>query len=135
MSVSSVRLSLAKVADTVPNNEKQTTVGVLDVYKNPPGRSSFSLDAPWGEEPAPGHNGHKDVYSDAVFQEAGDVRHGLLKRLFDSLPTAANADKALVRENFAHAGEAHGHSPLLHKTAAPAIPTLTDQVRRVAGRR
>lgn len=126
---------------TVPNNENQTTVGVMNLHTKPEGRRPGTMDALWGDEPS------KELNGAGVVREGNDDRRGLLGRIFDSLESANAEAKAEMAERFQHVAshEYEAHSPLLQreKTAAavlvdehsPEEGSLTDRVVRIAGRR
>jgi len=131
-----------KTAETLENNEDRSTVGVNNVYPNPPERAAGTIDAPWGEHDVPkGGKNDAQHYGTGVEVECQQDREKLLERVFDGVPQASAADKALIAANFDHGqpGAHESHSPLLtRKTAAhhaPSAPTLVEQVRAVVGRR
>ena len=135
-------LKQLKVAETLSNNEDQSTVGMTNLYPNPEDRPSHDIDAPWGESPNPKGAPNDAVhYGTGVKLEFHQDRESLLDRIFDVMPQASNADKALIAQSFERGkpGQHEAHSPLLtRKTAAqhvPDAPTLAERVRAVAGRR
>lgn len=132
MSVLEMQRVLSKQADVLPDNEQATTVGVGDVYANPPDRKPRTLDARWGDAPpAP------IVYSNAVDREAQNDRTEMLGRLFDTLDNARATERKLVDGQFA-TRSFESHSPLLQQKTAVDLrsnDTLMDRVVRVTGLR
>lgn len=126
-----------KQAEALKNDADEIVPGTTTVYEDPPGRAAGSIDAPWGEDPHPdaNHNG------DAAWAAHQETRSGVLGRLFTNTAGAADNAKKTISENFDHGGqgEYEAHTALLnYKSAAVHAPpgeTLTDQVRRVCGRR
>lgn len=125
------------------DNEDDTNNGVMNVYPQPPGRSPGTIDAKWGDKPAPRPLGHDGNYGKGAFDEAMDVRHGVLGRVLDGMPQAKEHTRRTMAQLLEHAasGEHESHSAALsqEKTSAaqhlPDDPSLTDQVVAVCGRR
>lgn len=142
MSLQDFELALLniKLADTLTNNENQTTVGTTNVYPDPTDRDFYNLDAHWGD---PDHDSKQDGthYSTGVKLEFHQDREALLDRIFNGMSQASAADKSIISQMFEHGkpGQHESHSPLLtRKTAAAHVqdaPTLSERVRAVAGRR
>jgi|SRR6266404_4034310 len=119
-------------------NEDESVKGKTNVYPDPSGRGAGTLDAMWGEPPHPDPNHH----GEGAWQTHKDTRDGVISRVLEGVDAASSTDKKTISEHFEHGkpGNYTTHSALLqHKTAAsrhaPNSETLTDQVRRVTGRR
>jgi hypothetical protein len=121
MSVIALQEAMKKMANEthLPDNENQTTVGVMNVYPN--------VEEGQKEPPDP------MAHSKAVEREGHEDRSKMLNRVFDGMPqakTQAQAEVAQVLE-----GPYESRSPLLQKSAgfAPEHQSLTDRVRKVIG--
>jgi hypothetical protein len=143
MSVEALKQAMLDKAAALPGgivpeaNETETQKGIVNLYKNPPGRAPGTLDALWGDRPAEGNDGYPDVYSTAVQREAQDGREHALERLFDSMGPSAKAEQKLMGQVLENASKGAPHSPVLQhgrlhpKTASDE--TLLDKVLRVVG--
>jgi hypothetical protein len=125
-----------------PDNEDATDKGVMDVYEQPEGRSPGTIDAHWGDKPAPRPLGWEGNYGKSTMDAAHDVRHGVLSRILSGMPQAKEQARAEMKALLDHAaeGEHESHSAALtqEKTSsvhAPIEESLTDRVLSVCGRR
>jgi hypothetical protein len=118
-----------------PGDEDESTVGVNSGQQpKPQGRGENTIDAPWGDNPAPESSSNKVVHhSDATVQGFIQSRQQILDELFDSKKPAAKAEQALVGEQFEHGrtGEYESKSPLLEKGARDQ--TLSERVSGLLG--
>lgn len=130
-----------KQADATETNLDDTQKGVNNVYEPPPGRKPGTLNAKWGDSPPEGANGYPDIYGTAVMRAAKDSRADMVERIFDSPPTSAPAEQALMSALFENARDGHPHTPLLQRGRLPVAEhseakeaeTLTDSVLRIVG--
>lgn len=113
---------LLKHAAAMDNNEDQEVKGKVDFYPDPPGRSSGTIDAPWGE-PGPSD---PVSFSTGAAAEAAKDRKALLEKVFTHVEQMRAKETALVHSHFSTRGY-ESHSPLLKK----ASPTLAEQVRKL----
>ena len=113
---------LLKRAAALDTNEDQPTSGDSDFYPDPPGRSSGSIDATWGE-PGPSN---PVAMSSGVVAEATKDRKGVLEEVFSHVEQMRAKETAALRAQF-DARKYESHSPLLKKGS----PTLAEQVRKL----
>jgi len=127
--IEEAKLRMKVAAGEMATNEDETNKGVLEVYKTPAGRAPGTVDAKWGDTPL------KDpqVHGSGVLREAGEGRKYLLGRLFSSMPSASTNAKGVVGAAF-DTTNYESHSPLLHKEKTASTTSLSERVRKVAGR-
>ena len=124
-------------------NEDSTDKGKNTVYPDPPGRASGTIDALWGDAPPPRPHGWVGNYGTGVMEQAKDVRHGVLGRIFSGMAESKANAKAVVSQLLDHAArdefEAHSANLTKEKTSSArhlaADETLTDKVLGAFGRR
>lgn len=115
-------------------NETTPKKPAVDLYEDPPGRQDGqNLDARWGEET----KGELNHHNDRTFTESSKTRTEATRKAFSTFAANEKADQATISELFEHgkSGRFTTHSaPLLGKAKEAAAPTLSDRVRRIAGR-
>lgn len=127
----------------LPDNQDMDDTGLMNVYPAPEGRSPGTIDAKWGDKPAPRPLGYVGNYGKGAFDTAKDVRHGVLSRVFSGMEQAKDNTRKTMSELLEHAasGEHESHSAAMtqEKTSAarhlPEDESLTDRVMAVCGRR
>lgn len=125
----------------IPDNLDMGTVGMMNVYKNPPDRAPGTIDAKWGDTPPARPLNYMGDYGEGAMEMAHDTRHGVLDRVFSGTSEARRAAQAEIAANFAHgsSGEYEARAALLskEKTAATHVPddgSFTERVRSIVGR-
>src|SRR5579862_7388811 len=117
-----------KTAEAMPNNESSMNRGVMNVYDQPEGRKPGTIDAHWGDLPPARPLGYTGDYGKGVMDQARDVRHGVLGRVFDGIGAARANAKALLDEMLEHAksDEYEAHTALLTKEKTSAARHLPE---------
>ncbi len=126
-----------KTAAELENNEDKGVPGENNVYPDPTGRPSRSLDAPWGELPEK----DQDHIGDGAWKAYLETHVGVLRRVFTNFNEAARAAKSQVNKYFESNWESK--APLLSKAAssamekeavsthAPPLETLSEKARKI----
>lgn len=131
-----------KLAEEVPNNEDDSTVGTIGLYDEPEDREpSGQTNSSWGERgPTQDGQPQADVYTDGAWEGAKETRQGVVDNALSNRAKADKADQKLIGQNFRHgkSGDFTTHSMHLQgksvEKISHATPTLMERVVKVAGR-
>ena len=119
---------------------EKTSEDKQEVYPDPKGRPSGSLDSPQGEkgpEAAPGKKTPAQ-YGDAANAQSEDTRRGVVSRSFSGLSSADQTEQKLMKDNFESVARGDFTTHSLHlkpkqkvKEAFPRARTLKELVEGI----
>jgi hypothetical protein len=126
---------------SVETNEEASTVGTQQLYPDPKGRESGTLDAPWGEASRQ-EKGRQNPFhnSSGVWDEHKQTRFGVLDKAFSGFDAAAAVAKGIIGQHFT-TKDYETHTALLQPKADQQVkvshsrePTLLERVKGLVGR-